>query len=162
MNIFNIQKEYLDLLQLLEDSEGEMTPEIEQALTINRQDLETKAIGYSSVIRKLESETSVIKNEIDRLQAIRKAKEAHTEKLKSTLENAMVLYGISKIESPLNVLSLRKSEAIEITDEGAIPKEYIKEKITTAPDKVAIKQAIKSGEEVKGATLVINQNLQIK
>ncbi|MDR2541688.1 MAG: siphovirus Gp157 family protein [Candidatus Peribacteria bacterium] len=36
----------------------------------------------------------------------------------------------------------------KITDEGLLPAEYVKVKETRAPDKVAIKEAIKSGTDV--------------
>ena len=44
--------------------------------------------------------------------------------------------------------------SVAITSEAAIPAESIREKITSAPDKTAIKKALIAGEEIPGARLV--------
>ena len=46
--------------------------------------------------------------------------------------------------------------------EKALPADFVVETVTTKPDKTAIKKAIQSGQEVSGASLVENRNLQIK
>jgi hypothetical protein len=67
-----------------------------------------------------------------------------------------------KLETSLNNLSYRKSESVSILDEASIPEEYWKEKVTKTIDKVSIKDAIKSGKDVAGASIQENMNLQIK
>ena len=59
-------------------------------------------------------------------------------------------------------VSFRKSVAVSIDDEKALPADFVVETVTTKPDKTAIKKAIQSGQEVSGASLVENRNLQIK
>jgi len=71
-------------------------------------------------------------------------------------------YNKKEFNTELYKLSYRKSESVEISNENALPKEFIKEKITTAPDKVAIKEALKNWQEVPWATIITKQNLQIK
>ena len=51
---------------------------------------------------------------------------------------------------------------MEIVDFDKLPEEYIKTKIEKNPDKVAIKNAIKNGENINGAKIVTNYNIQIK
>lgn len=161
-SIFNIQQEYIDLLNQLEESDGELTPELEQALVINQQELEVKSVGYAHVIRKIEGDVDLIAAEIKRLQALKKAKETTVDRLKTSIESAMDLYGIRKVETPTMVLSLRPSESVTVEDEIVLPKEYVVAKTTYSPDKVAIKKAIKAGEKISGATITVNQNLQIR
>lgn len=67
-----------------------------------------------------------------------------------------------KLETNLYKISYRKSESVEIINEEMIPQEFMKEKTTIAPDKTAIKEALKNWSEVPGATIKINNNLQIK
>jgi hypothetical protein len=50
-SLFNISKEAIELASLLE--EGEYTPEIEQALAINQNELQEKAINYGYVVKSL-------------------------------------------------------------------------------------------------------------
>lgn len=160
MNLFNIKQEYINIVNTIIDNNGELSPELSQALAINETELKEKAINYGYVIRSFEYENDIIDAEIKRLKALKEQKEKAIQKLKDTVSDAMNLYGIEKVESPALKLSFRKSESVEISEN--LDKRFIIEKVTLQPDKVAIKEAIKKGEQVEGAVLVINQNLQIK
>ena len=74
----------------------------------------------------------------------------------------MLVSAIDKIESPLFKLALRRSEAVEVDMVESLPNAYQNVKNVVTADKVAIKEAIKRGENVYGARLVENFNLQIK
>jgi hypothetical protein len=74
----------------------------------------------------------------------------------------MLVSAIDKIESPLFKLSLRRSEAVEVDVLEALPSEFLNIKNVVTADKVAIKDAIKRGENVFGARIIENFNLQIK
>ena len=160
MNLFNIKQEYINLVNTIIDNNGELSPELSQALAINETELKEKAINYGYVIRTFEYENDIIDAEIKRLKALKEQKEKAIQKLKDAVSDAMNLYGIEKVESPALKLSFRKSESVEISEN--LDKRFMIEKVTLQPDKVAIKEAIKKGEQVEGAVLVINQNLQIK
>jgi hypothetical protein len=160
MNLFNIKQEYINLVNTIIDNNGELSPELSQDLAINETELKEKAINYGYVIRSFEYENDIIDAEIKRLKVLKEQKEKAIQKLKDAVSDAMNLYGIEKVESPALKLSFRKSESVEISEN--LDKRFMIEKVTLQPDKVAIKEAIKKGEQVEGAVLVINQNLQIK
>ena len=67
-----------------------------------------------------------------------------------------------KFKTPRVVLGYRKSTTGEVPNLEELDKEYLKIKTETSADKVAIKDAIKSGKEVKGAYLKDNINLSVK
>lgn len=157
-SMYQISTEALNIASALED--GELSPELELALQINQTELQEKGINYAYVIKDSEETIECIDKEIKRLQEAKKAQTNKVERLKATLVNAMNIYGIEKIESPLIKLSLRKSESVEISE--GLPLEYQMSKTTFVPDKTRIKNAIKSGENIIGATLQTNYNLQIK
>ena len=159
-SIYQLTTEALEIASLLE--ENELTPEIEQALVINQDELKEKALNYAYVIRTFEDDVTTIENEIKRLRALKEAKTNSIERLRESISTAMNIYGIEKVESPLLKLSFRKSEAVEITNEEVLPMSFKTEKVTYTPNKVKIKEAIKNGETVFGAILQINYNLQIK
>ncbi len=158
MNLYNIKSEYLAIAQEL--AEGELTPELEQALMITEANLQEKAINYGYVIKNFESEVDIIETEIKRLNALKKARVNAVEKLKTNISNAMQLFGILEVKAPTFKMNFRKSESIEIYE--GLSNEYITEKISYQPDKIAIKNAIKEGKIVNGAGIIINYNLQIK
>jgi hypothetical protein len=158
MNLYNIKSEYLNIAAQL--TEGELTPELEQALMITESNLQEKAINYGYVIKSFESEVDIIETEIKRLNELKKARINAVEKLKNNISDAMQLFGILEIKAPTFKMNFRKSEAVEIYE--GLDKEFIVEKVSYQPDKIAIKNAIKEGRTVNGASIVTNFNLQIK
>jgi hypothetical protein len=158
MNLYNIKSEYINIAMQLTD--GELTPELEQALEITEQNLHDKAINYGYVIKTLESEIDIVDAEIKRLQELKKSRNNAVEKLKTNITEAMELFGVTEVKAPTFKLSFRKSESIECDE--FVDSNYCSIKTSIAPDKVAIKQAIKEGKDVVGARLVVKNNLQIK
>jgi len=162
MNLYQIENEYLQLSEMLIESEGELTPELEQALEINGNNLKNKAVNYGYVIKQMEGNVDLIDAEIKRLQAMKKSRVNAAELLKETIKTAMLMYDLNTIEIPTLKLSFRKSESIEIINEAQLTAEFVNTKQVTTPDKISIKTALKEGREVAGAVMVTNLNLQIK
>jgi len=77
-------------------------------------------------------------------------------------ERLAYIHGIEKIDSPLFKISLRRSEAVEVDVVEALPASFQNVKNVVTADKMAIKEAIKKGENVFGARIIENFNLQIK
>jgi hypothetical protein len=161
-NIYQITGEYQNLVRILTENEGELTPELETALAINKDELQAKGISYAFVIKTIESEIDIIDAEIKRLQGLKKVRVNATDRLKDTLTKAMELYEIDELKTPIIKINFRKSESVEITDQTQLPPEYIMVKMEKVPMKIEIKKALKEGTEVPGAYLSINQNIQIK
>ena len=160
-SLYVIKEEYLDLISQIEQAEGELTPELESALTINKAELEVKSIAYVEVIKQRESFNARIDEEIKRLQAIKKANDNLVLRLKNNLLNAVNMFG--PFDAGFLKLSTRKSKSVEVTiDTNDLPKEFKSIKVTEAPDKTAIKKAIESGQEIEGCRIVENINLAIK
>ena len=160
MNLYEITRDALELASLLETEE--LTPELETALVINQEQLQAKAGNYAKVIANIQSDADAIETEIKRLKAMKESKERAITRLKDAVRDAMLVSAIDKIESPLFKLALRRSEAVEVDMVEALPNAYQNVKNVVTADKVAIKEAIKRGENVYGARLVENFNLQIK
>lgn len=161
MNIYQIEQEYLVLSNDIIEAGGEITPELETALAINKEQLQNKGINYGFVIKSLENDISTIEEEIKRLNALKSSRTKTTELLKSTIKQAMQLYGIEELKTPTLKINFRKSESVEV-DESILDDTYFSYKTTKAPNKNKIKDDIKSGAEVVGAVLNVNFNLQIK
>lgn len=160
MNLYEITREAQELAFLLETDE--LTPELEAALLINQDQLQTKAGNYAKVIANIQSDSDSIDAEIKRLKAMKETKDRSINRLKEALRDAMLVSGIDKIESSLFKLSLRRSEAVEVDVVEALPNAFQNVKNVVTADKVAIKEAIKRGENVMGARIIENFNLQIK
>lgn len=162
MNIFNIQSEYQQLVNQLIENQGELTPELELALQINKDNFHSKSENYGYITKQFDGEIDIIDNEIKRLQQAKKSREKTIERLKATIELAMLTFDIDKIETPLIKISFRKSESVEVTDVNELPNEFKVIKLTETADKLKIKDALKSGMFIEGCSIKTNRNLQIK
>lgn len=159
-SLYQIGKEYEEIAEQLEY--GELTPDLEKALSITQEELQTKAVNYGFVVKQFESDVNAIDEEIKRLQAMKKSKVNAVDRLKQTLTDAMLHYGIEKVEVPTLKLSFRQSKSVEITDEKQVPDFYKNKKIQVSIDKNILSKDLKAGFDIKGAKLVTKQNLQIK
>lgn len=97
-----------------------------------------------------------------RIKQLADTYEKKMKNIEKSMDFFLNAYNKKEFNTELYKLSYRKSESVEISNENALPKEFIKEKITTAPDKVAIKEALKNWQEVPWASIITKQNLQIK
>jgi hypothetical protein len=160
-NLFQITAKARELSLALES--GELTDELENELVINQTELQEKAINYGYAMRSLESDVSIIDEEMKRLTALKKAKTGAIDRMKESVLNAMLIYGIEKVTSPTLNLSVRNNpESVDIPMAELLDAKFLVTKTTVTPDKVAIKKAIQNGEIVEGATLVRTQSLVIK
>lgn len=100
--------------------------------------------------------------EIRRLMELKQTHDKKVASVDKQIDYLLKLFKIEKMQTEINELSYRKSEAVVFTDEEAIPAEYKKEKITVSVDKTEIKKALKAWTEVPGAMIETRQNLQIK
>tara|TARA_R110002072_G_scaffold138083_1_gene281048 strand:- start:327 stop:815 length:489 start_codon:yes stop_codon:yes gene_type:complete len=157
--LYDIKNEYLELINQVEEMEGEITPEIEQQLVINQNELHTKAVAYHSVVLSKDAFNMQIDSEIKRLQALKKRNNNLIDNLKNRLTGAIETFG--EFTVGVNKFGLRKSERVEVNDVNLLPKEYKTIKVTEQANKADIKKALKNGEKIKGAFIVENFNLKI-
>jgi hypothetical protein len=161
-NIFEIEQKYLSIIDEIEANEGELTPSIETALAINEGEIKQKSMAYVSVIKNMESDVQTIDSEIKRLQALKKSRGNIVQRLKDTLQNALILFDIPEIKTELCKISFRKSKSVVVDDITLLPKECKTTTISITPDKKKIKELIESGIKLEGAYISENKNLQIK
>lgn len=163
LSLYNITNSFITLFEKAEN--GELTQEEIQEqgndLALALKNKSTSIIGY---VRNSELMSEAIKNEIDRLTAMKKAVDNKIDKFKEYVKENMQQLEVEKIETELGTLSIAKNPAsVEIYDETLITDEYKKEKVTISIDKTAIKNDLKAGKEVQGARLIENKtSLRIK
>ena len=122
-SIFNIQQDLYSIFDSIEENEGEITPELEKALTIKREEFSTKIQGYVAFIKQLELDNKGIKEEIARLKELQKSKEKTIDNLKKIMAMAIDAFGDTNksgtkfLDYGTGKVSIRKSDSIEV-DEG--------------------------------------------
>lgn len=120
---------------------------------------ETKVENYIKVMKNIDADIEARKAEIKRLTELNKADEKKKEHLKDTLSASMNMTGHERVDTQLFKVSFRKSQAVEV-DETVLPEAY---KVATwKPDKKLLKEDLKNGLEIIGASLVERKNLSIR
>lgn len=158
LTLYQITQEQQRINAMLEESGGELTPEIEEALVINADNFLAKAEGYGVSILKYQAMAEMAAAEIKRVQAIKKACDKIADGYKERLAAAMQTFEQPKVEVGTMKLSLRKSTSVVIDDEIDIPKDCIV--VKTEISKTKVKEHLKKGEDI-GAHLEENYSLQI-
>lgn len=159
--LFEIGNEYLEIYRLLEDNGGEITPEIETALAINKSNLQEKSQNYISLIKEIEGRSQTVESEIKRLRALKKHNDTFVLKLKENIANAMKMLEIDEIRTDLNKINFRKSKSVQIEDVEMLPNDCVI--IEKKPiSKTELKKRIENGEVINGVSIIENLNLQIK
>ena len=69
-NIFDIEKSLYLILNEIEENGGELTPELEEQLSISEDEFKAKVESYTNVIKELSSEMSLIKEEQARIKIL--------------------------------------------------------------------------------------------
>lgn len=159
-NLFQVSQKYLSIENLLIESGGVLTPELEALLNITEAERDEAVRNIFYLMQEKAMEIDGMKERIKSFDELVKRKEITYNSCKKALERAVMTFGAMKVDE--FGLGLRKSEAVNVYDETQLKKEFLTEKISYSPDKKKIKEALKKGEALQGAEIITNQNLQIK
>jgi len=159
-SLITLETEYKEIMQMIQDADGELTDMVETMLVKNLIESKQKVSGYCVILDRFEQEIEFANEQIKR------AKE-YVEKIKRQ-KDRLEMIALQVIQSKGTRLdgemgrwiSTRKSSSVEITDQDLVPPIF--SKVTVSLDKAAIKAAIASGEEVPGARISENLNVTWK
>lgn len=164
LTLYEIAQEYrADLEKLAELDLDDAT--LTDTLDSMGGELQVKAQSVACFIRNLEATGEQIKQAEAAMAARRKALENRAARIKDYLLASMLVAGVQKIECPLFRMSVRDNPpAVEVYEPARIPQQYMRqpEPPPPAPDKTAIKEALKAGQEVPGCKLTTGKRLEIR
>lgn len=152
MNLYEINRE---ILACIDYETGEILDEGRlNSLEIER---EKKIENVALWIKNLEAEAAALKKEKDAFTQREKSTKNKIESLKKYLENA--LQG-QKFQTTKCAISFRTSTTLGMSEKAEIPEEF--RKYSFDLDKTKMKEALKNGANYKGFWLQKNQKIQIK
>ena len=167
MKILEIKEEFYELNRLIEEEAEGFDPEtgeiinneaeimsLAEELKEKRDDLADYLADKRTELKGLES---ILGEEIKRLQERKKSLARQQDNLIKTID--FLLEG-EKLKTLHHTFSYRKSESVDIIEEGDIPPEFIDFKPTVKMSE--LKKAIKAGQEIKGAILVEKISLSVR
>lgn len=133
-----------ELESILEQSGGELTPELEQALEQITKDLENKIDGYGYLMRKMKANIEASKQLIKDMQASVKTKENNYNRLKDYIAYVMNLRNYKRLEGSAFTATLRTATSLDVNDEVIIApyKDDIEALKSSLPKWIDIKPSI--------------------
>jgi hypothetical protein len=150
-----------------DDTRAQALAELETTLLAeegNKQALAAKADATCWVIEHLRGQAAYRQQQAKRLTELSRSDAGRADALEASL--VLVLTRLqptaTRFSFPNHELTSRKSQAIEIEDEDALPSELLTVKTTSQPDKTAIKEALKAGHLIPGAQLVSRRTWRIR
>lgn len=170
MNIFEINKQMLNLYEMASDYEKELIENNIEGDEALKQWIITEWNNLEMAkAEKIDNTISLYKSLDAKIEALKAHKKEIDERIRidektiARIAN-LIEYGLGgeKFENVNHKITYRKSESVEILNETLIDRKFFNEKTTYTPDKKAIKSAIELGEIIHGATIVKKNNIQIK
>jgi seryl-tRNA synthetase len=156
MKLYELTGAYQSLLEAIEEGQ-----DFSLALEQLEGEINEKVENIAKVIKSIDAQVKVIKDEEKRLADRRKAMEAEAERLKdytfTTLQNA----GLSKIKGSLLTVSLQNNKPSVVVDETELADEWLIPQ-PPKPDKARLYEALKEGKVIPGATLQNSQSIRIR
>lgn len=133
--------------------------DLEEALAAeesHRQALHQKADATCWVIDRLRAEAAYHQAQAKRFSALAATETSRADSLESTLISLLtrLFPQATRFQFPDHTLTSRKSSAVAIDDEAALPAQWLTVKTSTQPDKASIKEALKAGHLIPGAHLL--------
>lgn len=140
----------------------EETGEILQADALHAVEVEAaeKIEATALYLRELDAEAKAAKDEADRMIARVKSMQKRSDYIKSMLLKA--LHATGKVKTARVTVSIRTTQAVEVSEGADLPEAFQTVKTTVSPNKVAIKQALLDGIEVPGCHLEARESVSIR
>jgi len=159
--LYDINMKYLELFDALE--EGLIDREtFNDTLESIDSDLELKADNITYIIKEFSDNAESLKKEEARLRERRASLEKKVDVLKERLLQSFMIAGTEKLKTLKHTYSVSNTPpSLDVSDDAKIPKKYY---VKQEPklDNAMLKEALKNGVKITGATLKTRKTLRIR
>lgn len=163
MNLYQISREYEEILNDLYDDEGNVNEQALMKLENNEIAMEKKAIAIASYIKNMDAEREGIASAKKAMAEREQRYKKRSDELLGYLLSNMERRGLTSVKCPYFEIKLKKCPpSVDILDESLLPPEYLRTKTEVSPDKVKMLQEMKVGVIIPGAGLKHNLKLDIQ
>jgi hypothetical protein len=159
--LYEIAEQYQEALNDLTnlDLPADVVNDTLEALT---GEISQKAWNVAAALLHMEGEAELIRQAEERMSRRRRTLEIRAAGLREYLKIQMERINIREIRSPQFVIKVKQNPPkVILDDESAIPKSFKREETVVHIDKNGIKQALLSGQVVRGAHLEQETRLDI-
>lgn len=114
LKLYELPEQYETLDELLTESGGELTPEIEDLMCALQDNLETKCERLAALIRRATLQADLAKAEADRLTKLAQSRQKKAERWKAYALYCLQEMGRERVETPTFVIRRQNNPAPEI------------------------------------------------
>lgn len=145
--------------QLLIESGGELTPELEQALVVSEKSLAESVDSEIQKLERIEYVADHYKKKADTFLMIAKSMQLYIERREQQIKEFMLNRGDETLSGQEYEYFLAKpTVSVDVVDDLILPDQFVK--VTRTPMKKEIKAALESGAQVPGVVLKENRSLR--
>lgn len=170
--LYELTAQMRQIEDTLEETGGELTPELEETWNETGESLVAKVDNYNALINHMDAYCKNLDTEIKRLQALKKTGDNSLKRIKEHVRDVMIANGIDKLEGEYCKMSLSTSTSTEVEDDVVLQPYLSRLELLHLPawitadlkvSKTALKEAFK-GKDVMpaGVTFKENKSLRIR
>lgn len=152
-SLYDLVSQSQILEQKLIETGGELTPELDSMLEINKENLETKVDQYYFTIERLKNLSKEWDEKADKYRQIARGLSNLEDTIKIRLKDAMSVLGVTEICGKDIKYKLVKTNPILQIDEKELPEKFFETTVIKEPKKSEIKKLLTEGVKVAGAKL---------
>ena len=156
MNTYELENSFQILSNMFESGEID-----EQTYndTLESLPVEESAEQIAKMRKNYDGSIRAINEEISRLTERKNSLKRAKDKASESLSNLLDVRG-GRIRTVMFTMFKTQSSSVDIENIDRLPEQYIK--TIREPDKAAIKQALKDGQKIEGATLVNKESVTVR
>jgi len=148
LTLFELDQRFIDVVKQIEETGGEITPDLGKAYDNICFDLLQKEENYIKIVEHFDSQIELGKKIVDRINKRLKMFKGCQERLKQNLIYSMQQREIKTVETEIGKIHLQQSESIKNLPISEYPQEFIKTKIIEEVDKENLKKACKENSNL--------------
>lgn len=118
--LYQLTTQMASIEDMLEETGGELTPELESLWDETTESLTAKVDNYNSLLTKLGDQADNLAREIKRLQALKKTCDNSVKRIKEHVRDCMIANGIDKLEGAFCKMSLSSSTSTEVDEDTVL------------------------------------------
>lgn len=164
MNLYSVSSEFEHLSRkIVEDEDGSFYSENMLQISKNKDELMNTLQNFSAIMLNLEHEEVAIDAAIARMENRKDLLRSKIKNMRNQLLMVMENCGVLSIKCPEFEIKLSKNPPKLCLDEGiTVPDEYMHTIVSTKINKELIKEDLKQGVCIEGASLIQENRLVIK
>lgn len=115
--LYQLTNQMAEIEAMLEETGGELTPELEELWQETGESLTEKVDNYNCLVNHLQDYSDNLAKEIKRLQALKKTADNSLTRIKNHIKDTMVANGFTKLDGAYCKMSLSSSTSTVVDEE---------------------------------------------